>query len=142
MTTQRQHTIYVIEILPIWHALVAPDLPDGARCFYVGQTAHDVAERYREHRTGQARFGRRSKKTVNALNPIFKAKNGEALVNRRDIALRRTIMKRYPKVTDPDAANKLESQVVDQLRGEGNCVYPKGLGDIPFDEYRDFHPRR
>jgi len=131
------YTIYIIEIMPRWHHLVAPDLPPGKRCFYVGQTSHDVAERYREHLTGKSKPGRRKKATVRALKPIFKAKGGAPLQRNVDVTLRRTMMAAYPTTTDQDEANDLEAKAVEDLRLEGHCVYPVGLGETDFAAYRE-----
>ena len=130
------YTIYVIEIMPLWHELVAPDLPEGKRCFYVGQTSHDVSVRYREHLTGTSAGGRKPKTTVRALKPIFKAKGSVPLQRNHDVTLRRTMMADYPQLTELSEAEALESKVVDDLRALGHCVYPKKLGSIEFQAYK------
>ena len=136
-STSRQYTIYIIEIMPRWHYLVAPDLPPGKRCFYVGQTSHNVSERYREHLTGKSKPGRRKKATVRALKPIFKSKDGEPLERKVDVTLRRNMMAAYPTTTDQEEANDLEAKAVEDLRLEGHCVYPEGLGETDFAAYRE-----
>ena len=122
------YTIYIIEIMPLWHHLAAPDLPAGKRCFYVGQTSHDVSVRYREHLTGKSTGGRSKKATVKALRRIFKAKDGGPLQRNVDLTLRRTMMAAYPQVADSVAADSLEAKAVDDLRELGHPVYPDGFG--------------
>ncbi len=134
--SQLPFSVYVIEIMPKWHREVAPNLPSGRRCFYVGQTGRSVKERFREHLTGETKAGRRPKRPARVFAKLQRANSGERLRNREDISLRRTIMARYEPQPDVPSAEKLEEQVVDDLRREGHCVYPKGLGTVPFDDFQ------
>lgn len=132
----RGRRVYVIEIQPPWYELVAPGLPVGRRCFYVGETGKDIAERYREHRTGEVLHGRRPKSPAQVFAKMRGAQSGAALRRRVDVVLRRTMSDRYPPAATPEEAGALEAQVVDELRRAGHAVYPKGVGSAPFEAYR------
>lgn len=128
--------VYIIEIMPKWYDLVAPGLPSGKRCFYVGETGKDVSERFREHRTGGVKHGRRKKARARVFSRMANSNEGQALKKKEDLKLRRERMRSLPKQPDRESAEALEAATIDQLRREGHCVYPKGVGTVPFEEYR------
>jgi hypothetical protein len=130
-----EYNVYIIEIMPRWHNLVAPGLSDGKKCFYVGETSILVAERYSEHRTGRVPARRSMVKPGKVFNRLRK-ETGKSLRRKRDVRLRRSLMREYRSQLDGEAAKALEWEVVDELRSQGHCVHPKGVGDIPFKSYR------
>jgi hypothetical protein len=127
----------VIEIMPRWHELVAPELPSRKRCFYVGETARSVAERYWEHRTGWALPGRAEKARARVFSKMAQARPRGDLLNGEDVRLQRRMTLDLSPQPDRAAARSLEAVVVDRLRGLGHCVYPEGVGTIPFRDYAD-----
>ena len=129
------YNIYIIEIMSRWHSLVAPGLTEGKKCFYVGETKISVADRYREHRTGRVPAGRSMIKPAKVFNRLRK-ETGKSLRRKRDVRLRRSRMSEYRPQPNSEAAKALEWEVVDELRSQGHCVHPKGVGDIPFKSYR------
>lgn len=126
-----RYRVYIIEVMPPWHELVAPTIAPGKRCFYVGQTGKDVSERYREHRVGVSP-GRRAKRPAEVFRKIRLAKGGADLVNKVDVKVRRTMFEGYPEMPTVAEAEALEASVVDALRADGHVVYPRGIGQIPF----------
>lgn len=128
--------IYIIEIMPRWHSLVASDLPEGKRCFYVGETGRDVEERYLEHRTGEVAPGRKAKRRTRVLARIAREKGQAELVDGVDIRLLRSLGGRYRPVRTTDESVQLESDVIDEFRGKGHVVYPDTAGTVPFDGKR------
>jgi hypothetical protein len=131
------YRVYIIEIMPKWYELIAPGLPDEKCCYYVGETGRDVGERFKEHKTGRARPGRREKRRAKVFAKMDRENGGETLLKSEDVILRRGMMKAYEPQPDKSQAEALEASVVDELREEGHCVYPRGVGTIPFDFYRD-----
>jgi len=127
--------IYIIEIMPKWHSLVAPDLPEGKRCFYVGETGKPIKERYWEHRTGNVKPGRRSKRTA-VFTKMRNSQDGEPLLPKIDVKLRRRMSEAFPSVETQDDSEALEAVVIDGLRRDGHAVHPKGPGDIDFEDYK------
>lgn len=135
------YRVYIVEIASRWHDLVAPGLPDGKRCFYVGETGRTVEERYREHRTGTVLSGRKAKRSAGVFAKLLAENNGEPLQRKRDVDLRRTLMARYQPQPTSDESQELERQVIDDLRSEGHCVYPKDRlrpHKFDFKAYREF----
>jgi hypothetical protein len=129
--------VYVIEIMPRWHELVAPGLPSGKRCFYAGETARSVAERYWEHRTGWALPGRAQKTRARVFSKMAQARPRGHLVNGADLRLQRRMTRDLSPQPNRAAAVALEADVVDRLRSLGHCVYPEGVGTIPFRDYAE-----
>lgn len=138
-----ERRVYIIEIMPKWYELVAPELPDGRRCYYVGETAKELGERYREHLTGKSLAGRKPKRTQ-VFTRMRKEQGGGSLKKKVDLKLRRTMSDAYRPVRSKKAktlnrkAKELESRVIDELRRQGHAVYPKGKesGSIPFQAHR------
>ena len=128
--------IYIIEIMPRWHSLVAPDLHEGKRCFYVGETGKDIEERYLEHRSGEVEPGRREKRRTKVLARISREKGEKELIDGVDIRLLRSLGGRYPSVMTTEQSVELESVVIDEFRGKGHVVYPDTAGAVPFDKHR------
>lgn len=61
---------------------------------------------------------------------------GEPLLPKVDVKLRRRMSEAYPGVDTQVESEALEAVVIDELRGEGHAVYPKGPGAVDFDDYR------
>ena len=118
----------MIEILPVWHEVVAPGLEPGKSCFYVGETGKRIRERFREHRTGKADEGKRLKPPVKVFRKIFAANGGTELRDGRDVLLRHDINRNYRPVKTKADADALEAAVITELRKEGHVVYPKSRG--------------
>ncbi len=135
--TRDGYRVYIIEISDKWHDLVAPGLPVGRRCYYVGETGKDVGERFKEHKTGRSKPGRREKRRAKVFARMDRENGGETLLKNEDVVLRRGMMKDYEPQPDKSGAEALEGSVVDELREQGHCVYPRGAGTIPFESYRD-----
>lgn len=133
--------IYIIEIMPRWYSLVAPDLPEGKRCFYVGETGKSIKERYWEHRTGKVKPGRRDKRTA-VFAKMRNSQAGDELLRKTDVKLRRRLSEGYPSVETTAESEALEALVIDELRGDGHAVHPKGPGTIDFDDYRSSATRK
>lgn len=130
------YRVYVIEIMAKWFDIVAPNLPAGRRCYYVGETGKTLGERYREHRTPKTVAGRREKRAA-AVFAMMRKHQGERPLKRTvDVKLRRTISDLYREVATREESEALEQQVIDYLRSEGHAVFPKGPGLIPFGNYR------
>lgn len=139
----RERNVYVIEVMPQWHHLVAPNLPDGKTCFYVGETGRDIRERFREHLTGETKPGRKKKASVQPFKNML-ARNGQVPLRRnQDMKLREqmtgdrgSVRRRKPGKL-AEAAKNLERDFVLELRREGHAVYPKRVGkdQIPFSSY-------
>ncbi len=129
--------VYIIEIMEKWHDLVAPGLPDNKRCYYVGETGKDVSERFYEHKSDRTKPGRRPKRRARVFDKIGKENGGRTLRKNIDVVLRRGMMQAYDPQPDVHLAEALEASVVDELRRQGHCVYPRGVGTTPFDSYRD-----
>jgi hypothetical protein len=130
------YNVYIIEIMPRWHSLVAPGLSDGKKCFYVGETSVAVAQRFKEHKTGRTTKERAIMKSGAVFRRIRNQSGGESLRRRRDVVLRASLTRKYPSQPDGEASRALEWEVVDELRGQGHCVYPPKVGGIPFKSYR------
>ena len=124
--------VYIIEIMPKWHSLVAPDLPEGKRCFYVGETGKDVEERYLEHRTGEVAPGRREKRRTKVLSRIARQKGSAELEDGGDIRLMRSTAGQYPAASTVEDSEALEARVIDIYRRKGHVVYPDTAGNEPF----------
>lgn len=134
-TPKKSRRIYLIEIMPNWHLLVAPDLPDGKQCFYVGETGKDLTERYWEHHPGLAKKGRRKKRTA-VFTKMRNSQDGDELLKNHDVKLRRTRSKKYPVVATTKESVPLEAQVIDQLRRRGHAFNPEKPGEIDFKSYK------
>jgi len=144
-----QRRVYVIEIMPQWYDLVAPGLPSGKKCFYVGETGKDLGERFREHRTGKSLAGKKQKRT-RVFTRMRKSKGEQDLKNKVDLKLRRRMSEQHRPVRSAKArvlkakADALEKLVIDELRLQGHAVYPKGpgTGSLPFGSYLDAQPNK
>lgn len=128
------HSVYVIEIMPRWHDLVAPGLPKGKRCFYVGQTGKSLTERFWEHRTGRRKDPSKGDASAKVFRRMRRYQGGSTLSRIHDVRLRRTLMDQVGPL-DADASLELESATVDFLRDAGHCVYPKNVGFTQFEAY-------
>lgn len=134
----RSYHVYIIEITRDWYPVVADDLPIGKRCFYVGQTEIDVADRFKEHRNGKSHIKGRAMvgKPKAPFRRMLKENRGRTLRRKRDVVLRRTMMKAYRPTKTDSASRRQEARAIDVLRAEGHKVFPKTSGSIPFVDYR------
>ena len=134
--------VYVIEIMAQWYPLVAEGLPNGKRCFYVGQTSKDIGERFGEHRTGKPSGRGGFDRSGRVFRKMRNAQRDAPLLRNVDLKLRRTLTSRYEPLETQDVAIELENRLTDELRAQGHAVYPKnnGGGGTPFDSYRDEVP--
>lgn len=134
-------TVYVVEIMPKWHEMVAPELPPGKSCFYVGETGKDdPRKRFQEHLTGESLPGERTKKPVRPIGRLLEANEGRPLIEGEDLTLRIDLAERFNKQPwlGKDAAQRAERRAVISLRRGGHAVYPKKLGSekIKFSSYK------
>lgn len=123
--------VYIIEIASKWYPVVAPNIAAGARCFYVGETGRDVAERFKEHRLG-AIPSRKKKRAARVFARIRVANEEQPLKRGEDVTLRRRMFDDLDPVATHEEADALEAQVIDDLRSEGHVVYPERFGSVPF----------
>lgn len=123
----RGRVLYIIEIQPKWHPLVAPNLTRGKSCFYVGETGKKIEERYAQHLQGVSSHAR-SSSVVGAADPfksISKQMQGADLVDGVDILLRPELTARYRPRPDVESSELAEAALIDRLRRRGNVAYPR-----------------
>ena len=138
MAEDRDCQVYVIEIMDRWYYLVAPGLPPGKRCFYVGQTGKDLTVRYKEHRSGRPRTAGARPQSATVFKKIRKETGGEILRKRIDTVLRRSMTEGIGWMST-DESEMIEEGIVLKLRRDGHAVYPKKVAKdlLPFESYRD-----
>lgn len=133
--------VYIIEIMEKWYPEVAPDLPEGKRCFYVGETGKEPGVRFKEHRSRRS-IGGNPPSSGKIFKKMRRIRGLELLARNGDVRLRRKMAGKYRSVSSKKAkvlkgkAKKLEGQVIDELRAQGHAVHPKQDGTIPFEKYR------
>jgi hypothetical protein len=137
-TPRSGRVLYVIEIQPKWHPLVAPNLSAGKSCFYVGETSQEIEERYAQHLQGVNSHAKSSSvvRSVDPFKSISKQLQGADLVDGIDILLRPERTARYRPRPDVESSERAEAALIDRLRRRGNVAYPraKELTRIPFSK--------
>ena len=128
--------VYVIEIGTQWCDVVAPGLPEGKRCFYVGQTGERLTDRYKEHRTGRPFKKGRLIQPGKVFKRIREENGGETLRRNVDTFLLRSMTREYGTMSKAES-EQLEEALIVYLRQNGHAVYPDGGAKdlIPFDTY-------
>lgn len=137
MAEDRDCQVYVIEIMERWYDLVAPGLPPGKRCYYVGQTSKDLTVRYKEHRSGRPWRPGAQPQSAGVFKRIRGNTGGKILRKNVDTILRRSMTEDFGFITERDSKT-IEKALVLRLREDGHAVYPKKVAKdlIPFDSYR------
>lgn len=118
--------LYIIEVQPKWHPLVAPNLTRGKSCFYVGETGRPIEERYQQHLQGVNSHARSSSsvRSVDPFKRISKQMKGADLVDGVDIVLRSELTAQYQSRTSEAASELAEAALIDRLRRRGHIAYP------------------
>lgn len=138
MAEDRDCQVYVIEIMDRWHYLVAPGLPPGKRCYYVGQTSKDLTVRYKEHRSGRPWALGARPQSAKVFKKI-RRKNGGVILRRNvDTILRRSMTEHLGRMTQEES-ERIEEAFVLKLRLDGHAVYPERVGRhlVPFKSYQE-----
>jgi hypothetical protein len=135
-TPRRGRVLYIIEIQPKWHPLVAPNLAAGKSCFYVGETGKKIEKRYEQHLQGISSHAKSSSivTSVDPFKSISKQMQGSDLVDGVDIVLLPELTADYRPRTSKASSERAEAVLIDCLRRAGNVTYPpsKKLTRLPF----------